>query len=339
MTTNTPHPNPEDIMAWSDQELDAAAAASVRAHVDACASCRALASDLRAVRGRAQHWPVEPAPASVRAAVLSAAAADRTVAARPASGTPLARGWRRYRWQLVAASAVVAAVFVGGQVSLCGEVICRVRPIGPPPAETPMRAPVAIEAQAAWEGGPRVDLGIPRDGAAVVVAWVVDYECPACALNDPLFTMLTLQYAASNPGQVKFVVENWPWNSECNPNVDVTFKGHEASCAAAVAMRLAETRGTAPALRDWLFKHQPATIADVRDAAASIGRITDFDARYPKQVAAVRARLAALGRAGIHSTPTCFVNGMLVNDSTGHVSMQLVKMAIASELQRTRKPR
>jgi hypothetical protein len=332
MTTISAHPNPEDIMAWSDQELDAPASAAVRAHLDACASCRALAAELRAVRARAQHWPVEAAPASVRAAVMAAVENHHDAPPRHEPGHRHAGSWRRYRWQIIAASAVIAAVFVGGQVSLCGEVICRVRPIGPQPAETPMRVPVSIEAQAAWPGGPRVDLGIPRDGAAVVVAWVVDYECPACALNDPLFTMLTLQYAASNPGQVKFVVEPWPWNSECNPNVDVTFKGHEASCAAAVAMRLAKTRGTAAALQDWLFKHQPATIAEVREAAASIGRITDFDERYPKQVAAVRARLAALAPAGIHSTPTCFVNGMLVNDAKGFISMQTVGLAIASEL-------
>jgi hypothetical protein len=232
---------------------------------------------------------------------------------------------------------VIAAVFVGSQVSLCGEVICRIRQSDPPPAETSVQVPAAIEVQAMWQGGPRVDLGIPTDGAAVVVAWVVDYECPSCAVNDPLFTMLTLQFAATNPGQVKFVVEPWPWNSECNPNVNVTFRGHEASCTAAVAMHLAETRGTAAALRDWLFKHQPATSAEVREVAASIGRITDFDERYPAQLAALRARLTALARAGIHSTPTCFVNGMLVNDKAGLVSIPFVKMAIASELARAGK--
>jgi hypothetical protein len=97
-------------------------------------------------------------------------------------------------------------------------------------------------------------------------------------------------------------------------------------------MRLAKTRGTAEALQTWLFRHQPATSADVREAAASIGKITDFDAQYPAQLAAVRARLTAIAPAGIHSTPTCFVNGMLVNDATGHVSIPMVKLAIATEL-------
>jgi hypothetical protein len=331
MTTINAHPNPEDIMAWSDQELDAAAAARVRVHVDDCASCRSIADELRNVRARADHWRVEPAPSSVRATVLSAAARDRVAPPITASGAP--RGfWQRYRWQLVAASLVIAAVFVGGQVSLCGEVICRIRQSDPPPAETSIQVPTSIEVQAVWQGGPRVDLGIPDDGAAVVVAWVVDYECPACAVNDPLFTMLTLQYATSNPGQVKFVVEPWPWNSDCNPNVAVTFKGHEASCAAAVAMHLAETRGTSEALRAWLFSHQPATDAQVREAAASIGYIRYFNDYYPAELAALRARLTALAPAGIHATPTCFVNGMLVNDATGHVSIPMVKLAIATEL-------
>lgn len=330
MTTLNAHPNPEDIMAWSDQELDAAAAARVRVHVDDCASCRSIADELRNVRARADQWRVETAPASVRAAVL-AAARDRVAPPIAASGAP--RGfWQRYRWQLVAASLVIAAVFVGGQVSLCGQVICRIHQNESQPAESSAPVPVSIEAQAEWPGGPKADLGIPADGAAVVVVWVVDYECPACAVNDPLFTMLTLQYAGTNPGQVKFVVENWPWNSECNPNLTVTLRGHEASCTAAVAMRLAKTRGTAEALQTWLFRHQPATSADVREAAASIGKITDFDAQYPAQLAAVRARLTAIAPAGIHSTPTCFVNGMLVNDATGHVSIPMVKLAIATEL-------
>jgi hypothetical protein len=113
MTTISAHPNPEDIMAWSDQELDAAAAARVRVHVDDCASCRSIADELRNVRARADQWRVEPAPAPVRAAVLSAAATDRVAPPVPASGAP--RGfWQRYRWQLVAASLVIAAVFVGG---------------------------------------------------------------------------------------------------------------------------------------------------------------------------------------------------------------------------------
>jgi protein-disulfide isomerase len=336
MTTVNAHPNPEDIMAWSDQELDAAAAARVRVHVDDCASCRSIADELRNVRARADQWRVELAPSAVRAAVLSAAVRDQLASPVSASGA-LPGFWQRYRWQLVAASLVIAAVFVGGQVSLCGEVICRIRQSEPQPAEASVQVPTSIEVQAVWQGGPRVDLGIPDDGAAVVVAWVVDYECPACALNDPLFTMLSLQYAASNPGQVKFVVEPWPWNSECNPNLTITLPGHEASCTAAVAMRLAKTRGTAETLQTWLFRHQPATSAEVREAAASIGGITDFDAQYPAQLAAVRARLTALAPAGIHATPTCFVNGMLVNDATGHVSVPMVKMAIASELQRVGK--
>jgi hypothetical protein len=338
MITDTAHPNPEDIMAWSDQELDPSNAAHVRAHVDNCASCRAVADNLRDLRARADQWQVEPAPVSVRVAVMSAASSAVGGPARLTSPQPLAAGfWRRYRWQLVAASAVIAAVFVGAQVSLCGEVICHLGGTRAP--EPIMQAPASADFETAWQALPRIDLGIPADGAAVVIAWFVDYECPACQAADPIYTGAIDQYVAAYPRRVKFVVLDWPWNTECNPNVQTTFVGHEASCAAAVAMHLAEGRGRGAAMKAWLFSHQRgATAADVRAAAASVAGVNDFDARYPAERDALRARLASIGPAvGNFSTPSCFINGVWARDSQGRlISPQDLARAIEFELRKRR---
>ena len=53
------------------------------------------------------------------------------------------------------------------------------------------------------------------------------------------------------------------------------------ACEAAVAVRLAREKGKAEAMEDWLFANQPALTPDtVKKAAATVGGVTDFDARF-----------------------------------------------------------
>ena len=56
----------EELMAWIDGELDAAAAARVSAHVQGCAACRQMEVDMRSVSARMAEWvvPASPAPAT-----------------------------------------------------------------------------------------------------------------------------------------------------------------------------------------------------------------------------------------------------------------------------------
>jgi protein-disulfide isomerase len=337
MSTLIQHPDPEELMAWSDQELDAPTADRVHAHVETCASCRSRADGFGSVRAGVDRWPIERAPASIRAAVLAAIAAQPHGPGRPTSLMPQVSFWRLYRWQVLATTVLLALGFIATEVSLCGAVLCRARTADSDLPEA--QGPVIADFAAWWQALPHVDLQIPNDGAAVVVAWFVDYECPACAVSDPAYTNSIEQYVAANPGSVKFVVRDWPWNTDCNPNIGQTLRGHEASCAAAVAVRLAKERGTAVAMKAWLFSHEGgATIDEVRRAAESIANVHDFDLRYTSEIDALRRELATLASARVAATPSCFINGVRANDDHGRLlSPQNLGRAIEYELKKGRR--
>ena len=73
---------------------------------------------------------------------------------------------------------------------------------------------------------------------------------------------------------------------------------------------MAKPKGTADKLKDWFFVHQeelsPATI---RRAASDIGKVTDFDAQYPKVLPEVKADASAGSALGVNGTPAFFING------------------------------
>jgi Domain of unknown function (DUF4349)/Putative zinc-finger len=62
----------EEVMAWLDGELPTPRADEIAGHVESCADCGALASDLRAVSDRVAVWTVEPPPAEWRAGMHGA---------------------------------------------------------------------------------------------------------------------------------------------------------------------------------------------------------------------------------------------------------------------------
>lgn len=62
----------EEVMAYRDGELPAARALTVRAHIDQCAECAALADDLRQASADLAEWVVEPAPIELNAPALPA---------------------------------------------------------------------------------------------------------------------------------------------------------------------------------------------------------------------------------------------------------------------------
>ena len=88
-----------------------------------------------------------------------------------------------------------------------------------------------------------------------------DYECPGCGQTEIMYKPVLEKFAKSHPGAVKYVVKDWPWNSACNFNASRTIPGHEASCDAAVAARMARDRGKFEVMTDWLFANQGTTPA------------------------------------------------------------------------------
>lgn len=69
MSTTTHSFSPEEIMAYLDSELSATEAAQVGAHLEECAECRALASELRTTSQTVAGWTIEPVPASIAEAL------------------------------------------------------------------------------------------------------------------------------------------------------------------------------------------------------------------------------------------------------------------------------
>lgn len=93
-------PSAEEVMAYLDGELEAAAAEAVRVHLGECPACATVAADLREGSAALSQWTIAATPAF-----------------RPKAGrTAVARPWRRYvsvrNGALAAAAMLVVAVGV-----------------------------------------------------------------------------------------------------------------------------------------------------------------------------------------------------------------------------------
>jgi protein-disulfide isomerase len=83
------------------------------------------------------------------------------------------------------------------------------------------------------------------------------------------------------------------------------------ACEAAVAVRLAREKGKAEAMEEWLFANQPALTADgIKNAAASVAGVTDYDARFAGTPELVRGDTKQAAQLQVTGTPTFFMNGI-----------------------------
>ena len=199
-------------------------------------------------------------------------------------------------------------------------------------AAEPASAPEEERVQfAQWYAGqPHAAIDVPAEGAAVVVVKFNDYQCPPCRQTFMDYEPVFARYAAERPGAVRFVIMDFPLESECNAGV--TSDLHPAGCEAAVAVRLARERGTADHLERWLFANQPRmTPALVEQGARDVGGVSDFQSRYDSALEAVKADIAYGRSLGVRATPTFFVNGVRIQ---GGLPVHLFEQAIAIELER-----
>ena len=108
-----------------------------------------------------------------------------------------------------------------------------------------------------------------------------DYQCPPCRGTYFAYEPVVAKYK-DRPQDVSFMLKHFPLNPKCNPGV--TNQTHPAACDAAAAAVMAQSLGTFDKLTDWFFMHQnELTPATVRRAAADVGGIKDFDARYDRR--------------------------------------------------------
>lgn len=228
---------------------------------------------------------------------------------------------------------VTALLFVGGTAwgfSAFPRAVERpVAAVQIPPVTDAQRA----ELEQWWNVQPVVsNFPIADNGAKVLIVEFVDFQCGACK-TQYLNTQPILDKYKDRPNDVRFELHHWPISSMCNSTVPTNM--HAAACDAAAAYEMAKAKGTADALKDWFFINQeklsPAT---VRRAAADVGKVTDFDAQFPKVIQQVRTDVALGSAAGVTSTPSFFINGRRIPG--GGVAAQYFEALIELELKRAK---
>lgn len=228
---------------------------------------------------------------------------------------------------LGAAGGAIALFPRGGQAQIASAA----QAAGQLAAATPVSADTRSDFEQYWSSLPREIVPVSNEGAAVLVVKFTDYCCPACSSSYFLLQPLLAKYQAEMPGAVKVVSKDYPLDQSCNPNMPQTL--HPAGCAAAVAVRLAGEHHREAEMQDWLYSNQQGlTPASVRQAAESVGHVTDWDARYAAAIQAVKSDIE-LGRLlKVAWTPTFFVNGVKLPQNG--LQAQYWDVAIRFELKR-----
>ena len=168
-------------------------------------------------------------------------------------------------------------------------------------------------------------LGLSSGDAPVLLLEFVDWLCPAGACATPPGRDVADRYAALMPGAVRYLVSDFPINADCNPSIRATAPGHEGSCVAAAAVRLAREAGRERAMIGWLGQHRlklaslegGAAIAAIKTEVARVLGGSPSEDDYAVAIEAVR-REAATGRAiGVSYVPRLYINGIMAGDTSG----------------------
>jgi len=185
-----------------------------------------------------------------------------------------------------------------------------------------------------WLSRRRQPITATSPTAKVSIVTYLDWQCPTCRTTEQAYAPVFADFERRLPGAVAVEVRDYPLNMKCNPHVPITL--HSAGCEAAVAVRLARQHGAANAMIDWLFGTQQAlTPGSVRDAAAVVGLVPDFAARYDDVLRDVAKDVNDAHRFGVTSTPSYFVNGILARGDNGRLfSADEMRRAIDIELKR-----
>jgi uncharacterized membrane protein/protein-disulfide isomerase len=179
-----------------------------------------------------------------------------------------------------------------------------------------------------YEVQPRVTVPIELDGAKVLVVKFNDYQCPPCRVSFLDYKPLIEKYRAT--GQLKFVLKHFPLERECNAAAQSDL--HVAACEAAAAVVMAQSRGTADKLEEWFFANQSSLTPDrVKEGAASVAGIKDFDAQYARALTLVKTDAGLGALLGAKSTPTFLINGRVI---AGSLPAPYFEAAIQQELSR-----
>ncbi len=225
---------------------------------------------------------------------------------------------------------LVALLFVVGSASLVYSFPKEgAAPQAPPPSQDQAKF-----FEEAWWKQPRVDLGIPAEGAKVIVVKFNDYQCPTCKAAHELYKPVFAKFESSHPGQVKLVIKDWPWHSKCNFNVPTQM--HEWACEAAAAARMARDRGKLNEMEAWLYDNQAmltgkgaAGPQDIIATAKQMLGVSDFAKEYAAKLPDIQRDIADGGALQLDGTPLIFINGVRIR---GLMQAQLFELALTLEL-------
>jgi protein-disulfide isomerase len=229
---------------------------------------------------------------------------------------------------------VIALLFIAG--ASWGMRVFPQEQLRPVVAQAPaISASASSEFERWWDVQPRTpNFPFGNDGVKVLIVEFADYQCPQCRLEYFALKPILDKYA-ERPTDVKWLLKQYPLNSECNPSVPASFQSHPASCAAAAAAVMGRSKGMFDKMTDWLFLHQAElTPAVVRSTAPDLLKIRDFDAQYPKAIQEVKTEAAAGAALSVSSTPTFFINGRRIPG--GGLPPQYFEAAIELELKRAK---
>jgi uncharacterized membrane protein/protein-disulfide isomerase len=237
------------------------------------------------------------------------------------------------RWGLARPGAALALlVFLAGAAS----VVAFFPKEGAPAAAPPQAVSADLEQQfrEAWKQQPRVNLGVPAEGAKVLIVKFLDWQCPACKAAHFQYQPVLQKFAASHPGAVRQVVRDYPLSNKCNFNIPAL--AHQAACEGAAAVRIARAKGKEEEMIDFFFTapdQQGVTPEAVKAQAEKLLGITDFDRQYQALLPALRQDVADGHAVGVNSTPTYFVNGVNTLTPKGWLPPHLFELAIKIELE------
>jgi len=184
-----------------------------------------------------------------------------------------------------------------------------------------------------WESQPRMQIPVSADGASVVIVRFSDFQCPSCAQSHRDYKAVLARFEAQYPGAVRMVFKDYPLDNACNTNI--TREYHLSSCIAAAASRAARAKGRGEVMDDWLYNNASLlTPAAVRQAAADVGGIADFDAQYQSLITSIKGDIALATILGIKVTPTFFINGVKIE---GALPVPYFELALQLELKKAGK--
>ena len=139
--------------------------------------------------------------------------------------------------------------------------------------------------------------------APVTIVMFSDFQCSACSATHPILKKAMAEY----PGKIHFVVRDFPLETI-----------HENAWRAALAAGAANAQGKFFEYTEILYKNQDALDNDsLKKYAAQIGlnvQQFELDFNSAKVSAEVRKDMADGESYGINSTPSIFVNGVMVRN-------------------------